>query len=221
MSSHPASAPIPLSARKVGPPRDDDRVRGSLNPGDGGVGGRVGSVRTVYLNKPWYRARELPQITGIPRTFWRPHKKRGGVWIWRKTGTHQTAPVFLHVESVADELDRRRIPYHVNIGGREVDPGMVGYRHGPPLIRRPKGKYARAASRAAVWNPAERARTFLEARLVSSDADLPGAHRAVEYELCLFRLEAEYLRLRMEKIGTAIRILECGLGAIRAKAARP
>jgi len=164
--------------------------------------------RTVYLNKPWYRAGELPVVTGIERTFWRPHKKRGGVWIWRKTGTHRSAPVFLHVESVADELDRRGISYHVNIDGREVDPAMQGYQHLPPFIRLPKGRFRRAASRAAVWNPLQQARKLLASRFDRTPSNMQHDESALEQELCLFRLEREYLRLRMGRLDRAIDLLE-------------
>ena len=169
------------------------------------------STHVVYLNKRWYRTSELARITGIARAFWRPYKKRGGIWISRKLGTHPTAPVCLHVESVADELDRRRFPYVVNIGGREVDPGMVGYRHTPPIIRRPSSRFEPGRTGVPVWDTLASARRLL-ARLVEAERsclteECSRAEEDLAFELTLFQLESERLHRRINTLKVAIEML--------------
>ena len=104
-------------------------------------------------------------------------------------------------------VDRCGLPYFVNIGGREVDPAMQGYRHRPPAIRRPTKKFRRAESRAAVWNPRERARRLIEEMRSQSDGFSTDDRRRLAHELCMLRLECEYLLLRLSNLKAAEALL--------------
>lgn len=123
---------------------------------------------TVYLNKPWYRPCELPAVTGIPRSFWRPYKKAGDVWIWRKLGTHPSAPV---------------------------------------VLRRPTREVRHADSKAAVWNPRERARRVIEKVRSQSNGLSTEDRRILAHELLMVHLECEYLMLRLSNLKAAEALL--------------